>query len=183
MIRGMKPAVLVIDVINDFVSGVMGSERSSRVIDPIGRLLEHARSSGIPIIYASDSHTPDDREFDLWPDHAMEGSWGAQVVDEIKPRPGDHIVNKHCYSAFHDTELDDLLKSLEVDTVIITGIVTNVCVQHAAADAYFHGYDIVVPEDCVQARSDGEQEAGLQYMRRNYRAEITTSEALMKKHP
>jgi len=179
----MKPAVLVIDVINDFVSGVMGSERSSDVINPIKRLLGYARDNKIPVIYASDSHTPDDREFDLWPNHAMEGSWGARVVDEIKPQSGDHIVKKHCYSAFHDTELDELLKSLKVDTVIITGIVTNVCVQHAAADAYFHGYDIVVPEDCVQARTDQEQEASLQYMRRNYGAEITTSEALMKKHP
>jgi nicotinamidase-related amidase len=177
----LKPAVLVIDVINDFVSGVMESERSSRVIRPIMRLLGHARRNGIPVIYASDSHTPDDREFDLWPNHAMEGSWGAQVVDELKPQVGDHRINKHCYSAFHGTELDVLLKGLDVDTVVITGLVTNICVQHAAADAYFRGYDVVVPSDCVEARSDEEQEAGLRYIQRNYGARITTSEALMKK--
>lgn len=177
----MKPAVLVIDVINDFVSGVMGSERSSDVIKPIKRLLDYARNHGIPVIYASDSHNSDDRELKLWPEHAMEGSWGAQVIDEIKPKPGDHQVKKHWYSAFQESELDELLKSLGVDAVILTGIVTNICVQHAAADAFFHGYDVIVPEDCVQARTEMDQEAGLRYMHRNYGAKITTSEAFVKK--
>lgn len=175
-----KTAVLIIDVINDFVSGVLGSERASAIVPKIRDLLERARKSGLPLIYITDSHLAEaDREFDLWPAHAVEGTWGAQVVEEIKPEEGDHRLLKRRYSCFYATGLDALLRDLGVGTVILTGLVTNICVQHTAADAFFRGYRVIVPRDCVEAPTDEAQRSSLSYMEEMYKAEITTSEALI----
>jgi len=177
----MKPAVLVVDVINDFVSGVLGSERSARIVPNIQGLLRYARGEGVSIIYVTDAHLPEgDREFDVWPRHAVEGSAGAQIVDELKPEAGDHRIKKRRYSGFYATGLDGLLRELGVDTVVITGLVTNICIQHTAADAFFRCYRVVVPRDCVEAPSDEVQETSLRYMEQMYGARITMSGEIMK---
>lgn len=180
MVEEAESAVLVIDVINDFVTGVLGSERAAAIVPKIRDLLDQARNSGLPVIYITDSHLPEaDREFDLWPAHAVEGTWGAQVVEEVKPEEGDHHLLKRRYSCFYATGLDALLRELGVGTVILTGLVTNICVQHTAADAFFRGYRVIVPLDCVEAPTDEAQRSSLGYMEEMYKAEITTSEALI----
>lgn len=180
MVEEAKSAVLVIDVINDFVTGVLGSERAAAIVPKIRDFLDQARNVRLPVIYISDSHLPEaDREFDLWPAHAVEGTWGAQVVEEIKPEEGDYHLLKRRYSCFYATGLDALLRELGVGTVILTGLVTNICVQHTAADAFFRGYRVVVPRDCVEAPTDEAQRSSLGYMEEMYKAEITTSEALI----
>ena len=177
----MKPAILVIDMINDFVSGVLGSERSARIVPNIQGLLRYARGEEVPIIYITDAHLPEgDREFDIWPRHAVEGSEGAQVVDELEPEAGDHRIKKRRYSGFYATGLDGLLREFGVDTIVLTGLVTNICIQHTAADAFFRGYRVVVPRDCVEAPTDEAQRASLSYIEQMYGAEVTSSEALMK---
>jgi len=176
----LKPAILIIDVIYDFVSGVLGSERAAVIVPNIRRLLDHARGVGAPVIYVTDAHLPSvDREFDIWPRHAEEGSEGAQIVEEINPEEGDFHLPKRRYSCFYATGLDMLLRELSVDTLVLTGLVTNICIQHTAADAFFRGYKILVPRDCVEAPSEEAQKASLSYMVEMYGAEVTTSEALM----
>jgi len=177
----MKAAVIVIDVINDFLSGVFGSERAERIVPEIGRLIRHARGEGVPVIHVTDAHLPGiDREFEIWGSHAVDGSDGAQIVDAVAPAAGDYHIKKRRYSAFYATGLEALLRELGVDTVVLTGLVTNICIQHTAADAFFRGHRVVVPRDCVEAPSDEEQRTALSYMERMYGAEITTSEALMR---
>lgn len=177
----MKPAIIVIDVIKDFVSGVLGSDRATVIIPNIRKLLEHARGLGIPIIYVTDSHLSEgDLEFDLWPRHAVEGSEGAEIVDEIKPEEGDHHLTKRRYSCFYATGLDALLRELGVDTLILTGLVTNICIQHTAADAFFRGYKIQIPEDCVEAPTEEAHRSSLSYMHEMYNAEIMKSDALVE---
>ncbi len=177
----MKTAVLVVDMINDFVTGALGSERARSIVPKIGRLLEEARREGAPIVYVTDAHLPGvDREFEVWGEHAVEGSWGAEVVDELRPREGDHRLYKRRYSAFYATGLDALLRELGVGSVVLTGVVTNICIQHTAADAFFRGYRVVVPRDCVEAASDELQEASLAFMMEMYGAEVTTSEELIE---
>jgi len=177
----MRPAVLIIDVINDFVSGVLGSERAAGIVPSIRGLLRYARGKGVPVIYVTDAHLPEgDREFEIWPRHAVEGSEGAQVVEGLEPKAGDHHIRKRRYSGFYATGLDALLRELIVDTLVLTGVATNICVQHTAADAFFRGYRIVVPRDCVEAPTDEAQEASLNYMKEMYGAEITYSDALMR---
>jgi nicotinamidase-related amidase len=122
-----------------------------------------------------------DPEFEVWGSHAVAGSWGADIVDELKPRKGDFRVLKRKYSAFQGTDLDQLLRELKVDTVILTGVVTDICIQHTAADAFFRGYKIVVPRDCVEAVDAKTQEEAMRFMKKAYGPEITTSKDLMKK--
>ncbi len=178
----LKAAAIVIDMINDFVSGVFKNNRAAKIIPNIEALLSQARRRNVPVIYATDAHLPGiDPEFDIWGRHAETGSWGAEIVDELKPRKGDFRVYKRKYSAFQGTDLDQLLRELKVDTVILTGVVTDICIQHTAADAFFRGYKIIVPKDCVEAVDAPTQEAAIQFLRKAYGPEITTSKELLKK--
>jgi nicotinamidase-related amidase len=176
----MKAAVLVIDMLNDFVTGKLGNERVRSVIDPLQHLLERARASGVPVVYIGDAHLPRDPEMAVWGPHAMKGTKAAETIPELAPQPGDTVLEKRTYSAFYETGLDLLLRSLGVDTVVITGLHTNICCRHTAADAFTHGYKIIVPEDCVNAFTEEEHREGIAYLRRVYGARITTSEELAR---
>jgi nicotinamidase-related amidase len=101
----------------------------------------------------------------------MAGSAGAEIIPELAAVPGDFILPKRTYSSFYETGLDALLRQSGVDTVVLTGQHTNMCVRHTAADAFFRGYRIVVPEDGVEAFSDDDQASGLAYLRQVYKAE------------
>jgi len=178
----LKTAVLVIDMINDFVTGVFKSERASKIIPNIKRLLDSARKQGVPIVYATDAHMPQvDPEFEVWGPHAVRGSWGAEIINGLKPEKGDFRVLKRKYSAFQGTDLDMLLRQLKIETLILTGVVTDICIQHTAADAFFRGYKVIVPQDCVEAVDAPTQNAAIRFLRKAYGAEITTTRELMKK--
>jgi len=178
----VKTAVIVIDMINDFVTGVFKSDRAAKIIPNIKALLEYTRKQKVPIVYATDAHLPNvDPEFDVWGSHAVAGSRGAEIIDELKPHKGDFRVLKRKYSAFQGTDLDQLLRELKIDTVILTGVVTDICIQHTAADAFFRGYKIIVPKDCVQAVDAKTQEEAIRYIKKAYGPEITTSKELVKK--
>lgn len=178
----MKTAVVVVDMINDFVTGVFKSERAEKIVPNVKLLLDSARKQRMPIIYASDAHVPDaDKEFRVWPPHAVAGTWGAQIVDELKPAKGDYTIQKRVYSAFQKTDLDRILRELKVDTLIIVGLVTDICVQHTAADAFFRGYRIIIPQDCVEASSAEVQKTAIDYMKKVYGSEITNLKEIMKR--
>ncbi len=178
----MKTSVVVIDMVNDFVAGVFKNERAEKIIPNVKQLLNFARGNKIPVVYVNDAHLPNvDVEFDVWPQHAVAGTWGAQVVDELKPEKGDFVLKKRRYSAFQGTGLDQLLRDLKVDTLILTGVVTDICIQHTAADAFFRGYKIIVPEDCVEAINEQNQKAALDYLKRVYGSEITGVDKIMKR--
>jgi nicotinamidase-related amidase len=177
----MGVAVVVIDMINDFVSGIYGGPRAEASVPRVRGLLGAARSAGVPVIHVTDAHAADDGEFRIWRPHAVAGTRGAEVVEALKPVKGDHHLRKTRYSCFYSTRLDSLLRRLGVDTVILTGLVTNICVQHTAADAFFRGYRLVVPRDCVEAVSDLLQEQALAYIKDMYGAEITMSSELIKR--
>jgi len=177
----MKMGVVVIDMVNDFITGVLKCGRARRIIPNIQSLLDFARKKGTPIIYANDAHLPGvDKEFELWPSHAVVGTNGAEVIDELKPRENDYIIQKRRYSAFYETSLDLLLRELKVDTLVLTGLLTNVCVQHTAADAFFRGYDLIVPQNCVEALTEEDQKAGIKYLKTFYRCKITNLHELMR---
>lgn len=176
----LRPAIIVIDMAKDFVYGKLKCERAWRIIPNLKKLVEEARKLEVPVIYVNDAHLPVDPEIKLWGEHAMKGSEGMQVIDEIAPREGDYVLEKRVYSAFYETGLDLLLRSLGVDTVILTGLHTNICVRHTAADAFFRGYKIVVPSDAVEAFTEKDHVEGLEYLKRVYGAEITTVDKLLE---
>ncbi len=164
----MKEALLIIDMLNDFVKEGAPLEvpDTRKVIPFIKKELEKARKKGVPVIYVCDSHDPDDPEFKRfgWPSHAVKGTDGAKVVEDLKPEAGDIIVEKKTYSGFYNTKLDEHLKELQVETLRITGCVTHICVLFTASDASLRGYNVVVLKDGVAGLSREDHEAALRIM-------------------
>lgn len=171
-------AVIVVDMLVDFVRGKLATGRERTVIEPISFLLSAARSAKRSVVYVGDAHLPRDFELRVWGEHAMKGSEGARVVPELAPQRGDYVLEKRSYSAFFETGLDSLLRSLSVDTVILAGLHTHLCIRHSAADAFFRGYRIAVPIDCVTAFTEAEQESGLESLHRHYGAALIPSSDL-----
>jgi nicotinamidase-related amidase len=84
------------------------------------------------------------------------------------------------YSAFFGTSLDNILRELKATSLVITGIVTNICIQHTVAGAFFRGYEVTIPQDCVEAFTEAEQKEGLEYIKRMYGSNIVTLEEGLK---
>ena len=159
-----QAALLVIDMLNDFLEpgGEMVLLEGRRIIDPLNRLVAACREQGMRIVWICDEHPlPDDREFDKRVPHCRRGSWGAAVIEAMDVAPSDVRIPKRRYSGFFGTDLDLYLREWDVNQVIVTGVVTNICVRSTVHDAYFLGYDVFVPEDCVSATSDREQASSL----------------------
>jgi len=149
----MRQALLVVDMLNDFVLAGAPLEvpRAREILPALRQRIAAARRDGIPVIYVCDAHAADDREFVRmgWPPHAIAGTSGAEVVTELAPRPGDPRVAKTSYSGFHATDLESLLRKLAVEELILTGCVTSICILYTAADAVMRGFHVLVPVDCV----------------------------------
>jgi nicotinamidase-related amidase len=110
----------------------------------------------------------------------MKGTKGAEIVAQLKPSKEDTILEKRAYSGFFETGLDSVLRNLKVDTLILTGLHTNMCVRHTAADAFFRGYKIVVPKDATEAFTEKDYKEGLEYLKNVYNAEITETDRIVK---
>jgi nicotinamidase/pyrazinamidase len=149
----MRQALVIIDMLNDFVlPGAPLEVPETRTILPaLRQRLETARAAGEPILFVCDAHAPDDREFSRmgWPPHAIAGTRGAEIIDELKPLPGEHLIHKTTYSGFYQTDLNRILRELQVEALMITGCVSNICILYSAADAVMRGYRVSVPRDCV----------------------------------
>jgi nicotinamidase-related amidase len=175
-----NPAVILVDVQNDFFTGPLKIKRDIKITEPLQRLVVAARKNAVPIVYSIDAHYPQDVEVvQKWGNHAIKGTEGAQVISELKPEEGkDYIVEKRTYSGFYETGLDPLLRSLYkgdgVKTVILGGLHTNMCIRHTSADAFFRGYQIVIAKDGVEAFTVEDHEQGLKYLEYVYNAKIMT---------
>ena len=173
-------AVIVIDMLNDFVTGELKCERAPKIVPNINKLLASARKKGIPVIYSNDAHLETDFELGKWGKHAMKGTKEAEVIPQLKPQEKDHVLEKRVYSGFFESGLDPLLRTLKVDTVILTGLHTNICVRHTAADAFFRGYKIKIPKDATDALTGKAYTEGLQYLKEVYDAEITETDKIIQ---
>lgn len=178
----MKEAILVVDMLNDFVTGALKCERGLAIVPQTAKLLDGARKAGVPVIFCNDAHLKGiDHELKLWGDHAIAGTPGAQVIPELNLSENDYIVPKRRYSGFFHTDLDLLLKELDVDTVIMTGLHTHMCVRHTSADAYCLGYNVVVAKDATDSFTEEDYTSGLKYLADIYGAEITDVDTLVAK--
>jgi len=166
-------------MLNEFVHGRLGFGAAKRIIPNIKRLISVARSLNIPILYICDSHEQGDYELTVWGPHAMKGTKEAEVIEELKPEKQDIIIEKRTYSGFYKTTLEDKLRELNIDTLILTGVHTHICVQHTAADAFFRGFQIIIPTDCVAAISEDAHESSLKYMEQMYKVILKSSEELI----
>ena len=172
-------------MLNDFVTGGLKCQRAVHIIPKIKELIVAARKNDVPVIYSNDAHLVVDEEvIARWGKHAIKGTKGAEVIPALRPRKKDYVIEKRTYSGFYETGLDTLLRSLYhgegVKTVILTGLHTNICVRHTAADAFFRGYKVVVAKDGVEAFTQEDHEKGLQYLKDIYDARINAVKNIIK---
>jgi len=174
-----KEALLVIDMVNDFVrpGAPLEVPETRATIPIIRREIDRARSEGIPVLFVCDNHAPDDKEFSKfnWPAHAVKGSAGAEIIAELKPAPSDIVILKDTYSGFYNTRLDEALKKLGVDSLRLTGCVTHICVLFTAADAVLRDYAVSVVEDGVAGLAKEDHDAALRIMKNVLGAAIVKS--------
>ncbi len=158
-----RTAVLVVDMLNDFFKpeGVMVLEGGDVLYEPIDRLLTAARAAGMPVFWLNQTLYPEDKLFEKRIVHCLEGTWGAEIVDDLSFGENDVIIAKRRYSGFFQTDLDLHLRERDIRHLIVTGVVTNICVRSTVNDAFFLGYDVYVPRDCVMATSPEHQETHL----------------------
>ena len=175
-------ALIVVDMQKDFCykDGALYVNGVERIFEPTRKVIEAARKS-MPIIFTQDWHREDDSEFKIWPKHCIMNTRGAEIIDELNPRKEDYFIKKRRYSAFYCTDLDLLLRELNVKRLYICGVVTNICVLHTAGDAVLRGYDVTILRDCTAALSDYEYEYGIRHMKNVFKAEIIDSEEFLKR--
>ena len=164
---GVKKALLIIDLLNDFVNegAPLNVPGIGKIVDPIKEQIEKARKEVYPIIYICDCHEEDDSEFRIFPPHAKKGTSGANVIQELRPEGTDILVRKNSFSGFYDTVLDETLKKLSVSKIMITGTVTNISVQYTAVDAIMRGYEVDIIEEAVIGFDERDHRHALEHMK------------------
>lgn len=166
-----NPALVIVDMQNDFVreGAPMEVPDARQTIGQHRQLIDFFRQAGLPVIYT---------RFLSGPNRTLMYEWSPQmeppllacrrghkryyadvdrtldcadVIDEIYPEPGDYIIDKYGYGAFHSTNLDDTLRSLGVESIILTGTVTQICVEETGREAFHHGYKTTMVADAVSS--------------------------------
>ncbi len=175
-----RTALVVIDMQNDFVKqgGSLVVADAEATLPKIQGLLELARESGMKVVYSQDTHTDGDPEWKIWPEHAREGTWGWNIVEELAPREGEAVIRKVRYDAFYGTHLDHFLRIWGIDTLVICGTVANICVHYTAASAGLRWYDVVIPRDAVSALDPFDLESSLRQTAFLFNGKISTSAAI-----
>jgi len=172
-------ALIIVDMLDDFVDGKLANPRAQAIVEPLARLLDHAREDGWVVVFSNDAHHPGDPEMAIWGEHAMEGDPGAQVISALAPREGEIVSPKRHYGAFDDTGLAEELKALGVDEVVITGQHTHICVRHSSYGALRNGFAITIPRDAVCAFEGVDEDDALEYLKMAYGATVTTVDELV----
>jgi nicotinamidase-related amidase len=174
-------ALLIVDMQNDFVKegGKLVVPTAKATVPAIRQLLDLARQHGMFVAYTQDTHLPNDPEFPIWGEHCLIGTWGWEIVDELKPQPNELVVQKRRYDGFYGTTLEHDLRVAGVDTLIVTGTVANICVLHTAGSAALRWFKVIVPKDGISALTDFDMEAALRQIHFLYRGTITTSDGIV----
>jgi nicotinamidase-related amidase len=162
-----RSALLVIDMLNDHLTPGRPLEvpRARDVVPALSARLEEARATGVPVVYVVDQHEADDPDLELWPAHNIRGTPGDEVWPAIAPKPGDRIVTKPTYSAFTSSNLEQVLDELQVDTLVLTGCLTEIGMLATATRALELGFAVDVPADSQAGSSAEAEQAAMAFMR------------------
>src|SRR5918998_553170 len=172
-----RTALIVVDMQNDFVKegGSLVVPDAEATIPNIKGLLDLARESEMRVVFTQDTHNDGDPEWEIWPEHVREGSWGWEIVDGLKPLEDELVIRKVRYDAFYGTHLDHFLRLWGVTTLIICGTVANICVHYTAASAALRWYDVIVPKDATSALVPFDLESSLRQIDFLFNGTITQS--------
>jgi ureidoacrylate peracid hydrolase len=192
-------ALIVVDVLNDFCApgGMMDAEeqdleRVQKMADRLPPLIDSARRAGSLVVFVRNVYSSPHNSYlsDVWLEQASRrrgdsyttrdvcaaDSWEGSFYGGIKPLPGEPVVTKHRFSAFHNTDLDTILRANGIRTLIMSGVATNVCVETTAREGYVRDYYIVFLSDGTACYSDADQAATLSVMDRFFGEVVTVSE-------
>ncbi|MHC1635752.1 MAG: cysteine hydrolase family protein [Candidatus Methanospirareceae archaeon] len=182
-IKAKESAVVVIDMQKDFCyedGALFVGEAVKDIIPRIKELLKRAMEKNVELIFTQDWHSSDDEEFKIWGRHCVMDTRGAEIIDEYSTEEKKgYKVKKKRYSAFFETDFDSYLREKGIKTLIMVGVVTNICVLHTAGDAVLRGYKVVIPRDCVAALNDYDHEYGLHHIEFVFKGVITTLDEIV----
>ncbi|WP_336785724.1 cysteine hydrolase family protein [Paenibacillus sp. MMO-177] len=164
-------AVIVVDVQNDYChpKGAIAKtgidvSAAGKMIPDLQALLDSAREHGVPVIFLQTNHEKA-TDSEVWVSRFKDGvnpichtgSWGAEFFN-VSPTEQDIIVKKHRYSGFIHTRLESVLQTLKIETLIMTGVSTNLCVESTARDGFMRDYHIILMKDACAAFSQEEHD-------------------------
>lgn len=164
-----RQAILVIDMLNDFANeeGPLYCPGAARITENLQGLLEWVRKRNaegkddVQIVHIQEAHRENDADFKVRPRHAVAGTWGSDFIEELYPEDGEYIVPKRRHSGFAYTDLDLYLREENIDTVVVTGVWTNVCVRSTATDALARAYKVIALSDGCDSKTVEMHENGL----------------------
>jgi ureidoacrylate peracid hydrolase len=168
-------ALLILDMQNAFIHpdgslSKMGldTSRTSIVIEPIKQLRNKFKEQNRPVIYTQHTHRLDRTDVGLiakvFPPiinlgHCFEGTWDGEIIEQLKPDGEDYVIKKSRFSAFYNTQLEEVLRGLNIDTLVVVGIATNICVESTVRDAFYRDFNVFVPRETTASYTI-EQEQG-----------------------
>jgi len=171
----MNDCLIVVDMLKDFINpdgaltiGPPGQE----VVPGIKKRLEAYREKGLPVIFVCDHHEPEDKEFRMFPPHAVGGEEGSEIVADLTPQPGEKIVLKRRFDGFFGTDLDLTLREKNIKNIEIAGVLTNICVLYTAAQARMLNYEVFVVPKLVASNDEEVHKFALQEMEKTLGVEI-----------
>ena len=163
----MSNVVLVVDMLRGFLEEgypLYCGDDARAIIPRVRAVIERELAAGGNAIFIADNHDPDDLEFETFPPHCIRGSIESEVVPELADLVETYLPKRR-YSAFFDTDLEERLKKLEPDKVIIVGVCTDICVMHTASDARNRDYTVEVPVNCVSSFEEMAHNNALKHMK------------------
>lgn len=197
MLSPTNTAFLVIDMQNDFCSKGGGMDKrgydlshSRAIIPKIASMLQACRENGVRVFFVRGENSPEKSSptWDNRPSAAHDknlgfrlitpGSWGAQIVDDLKPLPTEPVVVKTRYSAFINTELPLLMRSCDISNIIFAGVTTNACVETSVRDGFVLDFNVIVASDCVASPEPELAAASLKTIAK-YFGRVDTSEKIL----
>jgi nicotinamidase-related amidase len=171
-----KKALIIVDMLNDFVDekGALYCGDTARLIIPFiqERLMVYRNRENL-VIYLQDAHDEDDKEFEKFPKHSVTGTWGSEVIPELSPQTGETVISKKRYSGFYGTDLENVLKSADVDEVEVVGVCTSICVMDTVGGLANRDYNITVPVKGVADFDPEMHQFSLKRMEKIYGADVS----------
>lgn len=146
-------ALLIVDMQMFFLdpAGPTYASGGPAVLPVVKSLAAAFRAAGRPVIFTQHVHHPDGSDLGLmdwwWQGRCLQGSEASGIHPDLTPHPGERVIVKHRYSAFYNTELETVLRCLRIQDLVIAGVMTNLCCESTARDAYFRDYRVFVPAD------------------------------------
>ena len=170
-------ALLVVDILGGDDGAI---PELQDMADNAAKIVSAAHAADIPVLFACDAHIEGlDFEISLWGNHGIAGTEAAKPLSSLGVEKSDYIIPKRRYDSFFETDLDLTLRELGVDTLIVIGCDTNICVQQTLAGAYYRTYKTIVPADATATFLVGTQEAGLEYFTRCFDTRVVDTEAVL----